>query len=279
MKIVTWNIQWGLGLDGVVDPARLVRHARALGDFDILCLQEVSDNFPNLKGNDGADQFAALADLLPGFTPIAGPVLDIPDAAGRRKRFGNMMLSRLPVGLILRWLLPWEADATPNMPRLLIEAVVEAPFGPVRVMTTHLEYSSDKLRGAQVDSIREAHRQACAREALQREDGTGTYVRTPGTRSAILTGDFNMRPGDPTLARIGAPIADGVPAFADAWTHLNGSAPHPFSFCLHEQLYGPPHCSDYVFVTQDLRPRLRSIHYDLDTRLSDHQPIIVELDD
>jgi endonuclease/exonuclease/phosphatase family metal-dependent hydrolase len=142
MKLITWNIQWALGMDGIMDPARVVRHAREMADFDVLCLQEVSDNFPELQANDGADQFAAFADLLPGYTAVDGVALDILGPGGRRKRFGNMLLSRYPVAQIIRYTLPWEADVTRNMPRILIEAVVLAPFGPVRVMTTHLEYSS-----------------------------------------------------------------------------------------------------------------------------------------
>ncbi|MFL5037174.1 MAG: endonuclease/exonuclease/phosphatase family protein [Microvirga sp.] len=136
MKLITWNIQWGLGMDGRCDLARVVADARRIADFDVLCLQEVSDNFPELRGTRGANQFAELATLLPGCAAIEGVALDIPDGQGRRKRFGNMVLSRYPVGQILRWTLPWEADHTRNMPRGLIEAVVMAPFGPVRVMTT-----------------------------------------------------------------------------------------------------------------------------------------------
>jgi endonuclease/exonuclease/phosphatase family metal-dependent hydrolase len=97
MKLITWNIQWALGVDGRMDPARVVSHARAMADFDVLCLQEVSDNFPELAANDGADQFAAFARLLPDYTAIDGIALDIADEKGRRKRFGNMILSRLPV--------------------------------------------------------------------------------------------------------------------------------------------------------------------------------------
>jgi endonuclease/exonuclease/phosphatase family metal-dependent hydrolase len=65
MKLVTWNIQWGCGLDGRVDLARIVATARAMADFDVLCVQEVADNFPALEGNDERDQFAELARLLP----------------------------------------------------------------------------------------------------------------------------------------------------------------------------------------------------------------------
>ena len=139
MQLITWNMQWGRGIDGRVDLARLVAHARLMADFDVLCLQEVADNFADLAGNDSANQFGELARLLPAYTAIDGVALDIPDENGRRKRFGNMILSRYPIGQVLRYLLPWEADATRNMPRILIEANVMAPFGPVRVMTTHLE--------------------------------------------------------------------------------------------------------------------------------------------
>ena len=64
MKLITWNIQWGRGIDGRVDLARIVAHARAMADFDVLNVQEVADNFPGLAGNDDSDQFAQLAALL-----------------------------------------------------------------------------------------------------------------------------------------------------------------------------------------------------------------------
>ena len=35
MKIITWNVQWFCGLDGVVDVARVVDAARAMADFDL----------------------------------------------------------------------------------------------------------------------------------------------------------------------------------------------------------------------------------------------------
>jgi endonuclease/exonuclease/phosphatase family metal-dependent hydrolase len=277
MKLITWNIQWALGMDGRMDPARVVRHAREMGDFDVLCLQEVADNFPELQANTDDDQFAAFARLLPDHTAIDGVALDILGEGGRRKRFGNMILSRYPVAQILRYTLPWAADATRNMPRLLIEAVVITPSGPLRVMTTHLEYSSNKLRQAQVDAIRGIHSYACDREDLPREDGPGTYRRGPGSRSAVLTGDFNMKPDDPTKLRISDPVGDGKPSLVDAWSATHPEEPHPPSFCLFDQTYGPAHCCDFVFVTQDLVSRVRQVTYDVETKVSDHQPVLIEL--
>ncbi len=57
MKLISWNIQWSRGVDGKVDPQRIVDDARKLGDFDVLCLQEVAANFPSLAGSAGENQF------------------------------------------------------------------------------------------------------------------------------------------------------------------------------------------------------------------------------
>jgi endonuclease/exonuclease/phosphatase family metal-dependent hydrolase len=278
LRIITWNIQWGLGIDGTVDLQRLINEARGIADFDVLCLQEVSANFPNLKGNDGSDQFARIAALLPGFEAVSGVALDIPDRAGGRRRFGNMILSRLPVAQVLRYTLPWEAAPTLNMPRLLLEATVETPAGPLRVMTTHLEYSSDTLRRAQVEGIRDAHRTAHERTRTLRGDAPGTYERFPVTSAAVLTGDFNMRSSDPTKMRLSDPFESGAPALLDAWQAAHGAAPHPPSFCLYEQSNGPPHCCDFMFVSEDLAPKIRRIVYDQRSQASDHQPVLLELD-
>lgn len=278
MKLITWNIQWARGVDEKVDPRRIVDHARQMADFDVLCLQEVAANFPDLDGNDRTDQFALFAELLPGFTAIEAVGVDVPDGQGGRKRFGNLLLTRLPVAQALRHVLPWGAAATRNMPRVLVEAVVETPCGPVRLMTTHLEYSSPSLRAAQIEGIRQIHRMAAARQATPRAPGPHTYVLTPNTTSAILTGDFNMRPDDAGLAQLLAPFEGNVPPLLDLWPVLRGEVPHPPSAFICDQTYGPPGCLDYVLATPDLAARARSITYDIETRASDHQPILAEFD-
>ena len=78
MKLITWNVQWCRGVDQKVDPARVIAEAARLADFDVLCLQEIADNYPEplLPGSAGEDQFALLASLLPGFTAIPGVAVD-----------------------------------------------------------------------------------------------------------------------------------------------------------------------------------------------------------
>ena len=148
----------------------------------------------------------------------------------------------------------------------------------MRVMTTHLEYSSPVLRAAQVEGIREAHRMAAARARTPRAAGPHTYAPTPNTASAILTGDFNMRPDDPSLGRLTVPFDDETPPLIDLWPALMGETPPPPTAFIVDQTYGPPGCLDYVLATSDLVARARSIACDVETRASDHQPILVEFD-
>src|SRR5688572_32666763 len=89
MQLITWNIQWGRGADGRVDLDRIVADARRLADFDVLCLQEVSDGYPELAGCDGYDQFGGLAQRLPAYAAFEGVATDIPRPGGGRRRFGN----------------------------------------------------------------------------------------------------------------------------------------------------------------------------------------------
>ena len=83
---------------------------------------------------------------------------------------------------------------------------------------------------------------------------------------------------DPVKRRISEPLAGGAPALVDAWSATHGDAPNPESFCLYEQSSGPPHCCDFMFVTEDLAPRIARIVYEQGTQASDHQPVLLELD-
>jgi endonuclease/exonuclease/phosphatase family metal-dependent hydrolase len=254
MRLLSWNVQWCRGLDGVVDPGRVASELQATG-ADVACLQEIASNFPELPGSKGEDQPVALWKDLPAFEPIVGWSVDVPSRTGMRMRFGNMILSRLPVARILRHSLPWPASPeAPSMPRAAVEAALKTPLGPLRVITTHLENSSGVHRAAQVRRLKEI------------------LLEGPSRASAVLCGDFNLAADDPLYRE----LRDG--GLVDAWQALNPGRPHPPTFRLHARKEGvAPYCCDFVFVTPDLAPRLRSMRIDADNRASDHQPVIVEL--
>ena len=260
-------------MDGRVDPVRIARVAREICDPDICCFQEVAENFASLAGSSGENQPELLQNLFAGYSAHFAWAVDVADGKGGRRRFGNLILSRLPVHQVLRHSLPWPPEAgVPNMPRVAIEAVAEAPWGPVSIMTTHLEYYSAMQRSAQVERLcdleAENNLHATAIPATTYQSGPFQPFRRPA--SSILCGDFNMRPEDPLVAALRS-------RWNDAWQAAHPGAPHPPTFCLHGKEHGDtPYCCDFVFVSPDLVPRIVSVRVDLETQASDHQPVVVE---
>ena len=210
-----------------------------------------------------------------------GVTIDWPSnrTAPVRRRFGNAIFSRLPVHEVLRHALPWKHAGGEAMQRGVLEIVVQTAKGPVRVLTTHLEWSSTDLREHQVIALRRLYQEACERVFTPHQIGKGPYATRPQTFDTILTGDFNMRPDDPLLALLQAPFeCDDVPPLYDAWPMLHGSKQHPPSMCLHDYAKEPTRCLDYVFLSKSLRSRLVSIDYDHISQASDHQPVRLVLD-
>lgn len=295
MKLVTWNVQWCCGLDGRVDVARIVRDARALADFDLLCLQEVAVDYPGLPGAPAHDQPALLRELLPGFELFYGPAVSERGRHGRWQHFGNLIASRLPVLQVQHLALPYPAEAgRKSMPRACSVATVQAGFGPLRVMTTHLEFYAPRQRQAQVQGLREAHLQACEQAAFPpQDDETGwPFQNKVHTPDAVLCGDWNfethmaeyalLQAANGRAAEPGLPGVQGqafeAGRFVDAWTLAHPGQPHAPTFQVHDRRYRPqPVTVDFVFVTEGLRERVRDVTVDLQTKSSDHQPVCLEL--
>ncbi len=301
MKLVTWNTQWCRGMDGVVSPRRIVEHARALADFDVLCLQEVAQGYPEMPGAPG-DQPAELAALLPGFRIFFGAAVDEFDASGQRQRFGNLIATRLPVLQVQHHALPWPADpGVRSMPRMATVVTLGDPaLGVLRVMTTHLEYYSKLQRMAQARALRALQIEACTHAAAPPapDASNSPFQSKLHTSQAILCGDFNLGPDEPEYAVIqepfeaatnetvastaqgsGAPL-DASPAMRlrDAWPLVHGSTAHAPTFRLFDRTYGPePVACDFVFVSDALAPRVRRVEVDGATQASDHQPVWIEL--
>ena len=283
MLLLTWNIQWGLGVDGRVDLARIISTARGIADFDVLCLQEVSRNFASLAGNDGGDQFARLAGLLPGYHAVEGIALDRYTEGLGRQQFGNMMFTRRPPAQILRHQLPWPAATkAASMPRLALEVVLMLDSGPLRVTTTHLEFYSATQRAAQVEALRGIQQDAASHAAdrAQPAQAGGIFEARPRNGRGILTGDFNCGPEDAAIQRLQEPLANHAPAYVDAWRLLHPAGPRAPTAGVHDkkQWDNRELCYDFIFVTEDIRAQVRRIEVDLLTDASDHQPVLLEID-
>lgn len=283
MRLITWNIQWGRGVDSVVDPRRIIRVCREMGGADVLCFQEVGRGFVGLAGSEGGDSFAMLAAELPDWTAVEGWAVDAAGPGASRRQFGNLVLTRLPVLQTFRHLLPWPADpGVPTMQRVALEVVVATARGPLRITTTHLEYYSGQQRARQVERLRELQAEAAAHAddpAFPAKAG-GPFETRPRPRSGVLTADFNFKPDDPLYARLQAPIA-GSPAYRDAWRIRHGDAPHPPTLGVYDKVQWPgeAYASDFILVTEDLAPRVADVAVEGATKASDHQPVLMRLAD
>jgi endonuclease/exonuclease/phosphatase family metal-dependent hydrolase len=275
--IVTWNIQAGQGCDGVTDLERIAAATRALGEADVVCFQEVSRNDPAIAS--GEDQSTALASLFPGYRAFFGAGLDRISSAEERREFGNLLLSRLPVLQVFRHLLPRPADGgLKHMQRVAIEAVVQAAGGPLRVVTTHLEYYSAKQRRAQIERLRFLQGEISDNAKLPPVVGTTPYDPLPRPAALVLCGDFNLLPDDAEYRLL---FSEKEIHLVDGWRKAHPGKPHPPTTGLYDrkQWKKGGHCRDYFALTPELAAKIVSLEMDDKSDASDHQALRLVLRD
>ncbi len=287
MIFVSYNIQWGTGKDERVDLARI---AGEIGTADVIALQEVDRFWTRSRMSDQAAEFAA---LFPEHHWVYGPGMDM-DASirgdggrlvTRRRQFGNMVLSRAPILAARNHLLPKMAlEEKLSLQRAAQEAVIEAPSGPLRVYSVHLNHSSAEERLIQIARLRQVVAGAPAEggawsgrdfRPVWEQDGP----QPPMPARAILMGDFNLTPDSPEHAALCGPSEDGgadgsEAGLVDSWRAL-GHEEGPGWTC--PAARGERRI-DYALVTADLKDRLRAMSVDHAAQGSDHQPIRIEID-
>lgn len=292
MRLISFNIQYGFGSDGRYDLRRI---ADVITDGDIICLQEVERNWTR-SGMD--DQPAILSDLLPQHHWVYGPAFDM-DASvitdgrvlNRRRQFGTMILSRLPIVWSRLWPLPKRRMIDPlNTQNAALEAMIRTPTGPVRVLSIHLAHVGVEERMEEIDFLLSQH----SRAPLEGGPWSGTddeparnwtegQAEPENPSSAIWMGDFNSEPFSAEYTRIcgatpyhpGARYAGGfVDAVAAAGQRPGNLHSHVKVIAGEKRLRQLDHC----FVTGDLAGRVRSVSVDNACVASDHHPLTVEMD-
>ncbi len=285
MKCVTYNVQYGIGLDGRYDVARI---AEAVRGADVIALQEVSRNNPN---NGGRDMVAELGELLPEYFAVfgapfrieMGSSLEGSRAVTRHFEFGNMVLSKTPILASRNLLLPRTRTFDRlNLQRGALEALVATPFGPVRFYSLHLDHTSPTERIAQIRFLLEKVL------AYATEGGAVTGVsemgfpEPPHPEEFVLMGDFNLQPGSPEYVamtglrdvefgiarRAGHPVDASPAAEADRITWIDPKRPDDPK---------RRRCLDYCFVYAGLAPKVKACTVDTDAVGSDHRPVWTEI--
>ncbi len=285
MKFLSYNIQYGVGLDGSFDPERI---ARSLDGADVIALQEVTRNFHR---NGNADLVAIFRDLKPQyfatFWPAceidAGSAIENGRAVDRRFQLGNMILSRFPILATRLIPLPRTRTISPmNLQRGATEVLIDTPTGPLRVYSVHLDHVSPDERIAQITHLKDR----VLSYAIEGGAITGGldfgFDELPHPDDFVLMGDFNMVPEGPeycvmTGARdafYGRSLRFGSPV--DALAHLGRLTPDSYSWIDPADHNRRMHL-DYCFLSSGLVPRLKDAWIDLDAAGSDHLPVGFEL--
>jgi endonuclease/exonuclease/phosphatase family metal-dependent hydrolase len=163
IRVMTWNIHGCVGTDFRRDPERI---ARAIGSVapDILALQEIDIR---ARHRDAVPLLDRIADEAGGHRHVSYSI------DHKSRSYGIALFSRWPIHSE-RW---YDLACGRREPRRAIEAVVETPAGPVRVIATHFGLSPAE-RDAQIARLQKA-------------------IRSPVEGPTILLGDFNdwRRPG------------------------------------------------------------------------------------
>lgn len=157
VRLVTWNVHGCVGADGDFDPQRTARVIRSLAP-DILALQEVDSRH---RRHGGLDAFTYFRKAVGGHA-VDGKSITTADG-----HYGQMLISRWP----LRNPQIHDISVQGREPRRAVEAMVDLPSGPLRVIATHLGLNAAERR-AQFRSLTEISK------------------REPEMRR-ILMGDFN----------------------------------------------------------------------------------------
>jgi len=286
MRLVTYNTQFSRGRDGRIDIDRMTA---AVKDADIIALQEV-ESFWTRTGM--VDQPSEIAKHFPEHYYVFGVNYDM-DASyrdggklvNRRRRFGNMVLSRWPIASTRTLLLPRSRTLSKiNPQRGATEAVITMPGGAFRVYCVHLDHVSPDERIRQLQFLH-AHINAFVQEGGSLTGAAEFDLPEPPLpEDYVILGDFNMEPESPEycalagaaggyygrVARIGTPV--------DAFAALETYRLESYSWMDPED-HGKRMHLDYCFVSCGLVSRLKSARIDTQSVGSDHFPLWVEIGD
>jgi endonuclease/exonuclease/phosphatase family metal-dependent hydrolase len=238
VRVMVFNIHAGrdaAGRPNLEDVAALIRSTNA----DVALVQEVDRG---TKRSGQIDQVQVLGELTKYATAF-GRSLDYDGG-----QYGIAALSRGAIARPATESLPVQPPQARSgrsyEPRVALTLTTATPLGPFQAINTHLDASRE-----------EQYR-------LQESTGILEIVKRLSASSAPLVagGDFNAEPGSETYRRL---MAGGL---RDAW--LECGAGDGFTYPADK----PVKRIDYLFLTAGLLCTHAEV---LDTRISDHRPLLV----
>ncbi len=239
LRIMTYNVHSCIGMDGKLAPERIAR-VIARYNPDIVALQELDVNRYRTQKIDQADVIAQYLGMQMHFH---GPIKI------ERERFGNAILSALPMQLIKAGNLPGSSYKPNTQPRGALWVAIEIFGHEIQLINTHL-------------SLRSQERRKQAQSLL-----SDTWLRHPNCREpTILCGDFNARPGTPEWHNLNQRLPD-------AQVTLENHVPKKTFF---SRL--PTTRIDHIFMDRTLQPQaIFTPNNSLARVASDHLPLVMDI--
>lgn len=239
LRLMTYNVHGCGGMDGRVSPRRVARVIAAHAP-DLVALQEVDLGRRRSRAEDQAALIARQLGLQVVFCPTI---------TRGEEHYGHALLSRWPIEVVKRALLPRDAKGWWNEPRSALWARVVVDGTPIHVVTTHLGLGP-----------RERLRQM---EMLVGEHWLGGV---PKDERILFCGDFNLTPRSAPYRLASRLLRDvqGKRPGARVWKTFSSSRPLLRL--------------DHVFASSHFAVLNVEVPRNLLTRVaSDHLPLVVDL--
>jgi endonuclease/exonuclease/phosphatase family metal-dependent hydrolase len=271
IKVVCFNIQFGLGIDGRYDIDRTID---AIRGADIIALQEVSRGFIR---NGGVDMVEALRSVLSDYHCAVGMPFSIDFGSrlvdGRIRdqsfEFGNLVLSRWPIMASRNHLLPRRPrTARLNLQRGALEALIATSAGTIRFISAHLDHVDASERLDQIDALRGISLGETFSGGAASGLGEFGFPELPQTDDVLVMGDFNMLPN---TADYQAMCGDGT------WVDVSPPG-EVMSFYDPKDPDAALQRLDYGFANPALAKRVIASRIDEATVASDHRPVWFEIE-
>jgi endonuclease/exonuclease/phosphatase family metal-dependent hydrolase len=104
------------------------------------------------------------------------------------------------------------------------------------------------------------------------------FAVLPRGEGCVLCGDFNSPAGSPEYAPLSHP--GDAPVLANALDLAHPAVPPAPTFGVHDRRYiAEPACYDLFWVSENIAGRVAAVEVDGATDASDHQPVVLELNE
>ncbi|RHW43331.1 endonuclease [Neobacillus notoginsengisoli] len=221
IKVMSYNIHHGVGIDNVLDLERIAGLIREEG-ADIVALQEVDRHYGARSNFE--DQAKRLANLLDyHYVYAANLNLDPQEEGAERRQYGTAIVSKYPIIQSENFFLP----SFGKEQRGLLETTINVKGNHIRMYNTHLGLDVPQ-RLAQVEEI----------------NRIVTAKKTP----AILMGDLNAEPEAEEIQL----LLSGV-NFFDVFENIDNANTFPVE--------SPSKRIDYIFASEGLKVSNQEVIY------------------